>query len=86
MPIPERRATARVVFGHGLLFAGWMFQPANRGAARALPPPARSERIAASIPGARLHTIADCGHTSSWEQPVAITALLREFLATVDGS
>ncbi|WP_039805212.1 alpha/beta fold hydrolase [Nocardia araoensis] len=48
-------------------------------------PPARSERIAEAIPGARLHTITDCGHTSSLEQAAAITALLREFLATVDG-
>ncbi|WP_040695611.1 alpha/beta fold hydrolase [Nocardia vinacea] len=49
-------------------------------------PPARSERIAELIPAARLHTIADCGHTSSLEQPTAITVLLRDFLGTIDGS
>ncbi|WP_063040010.1 alpha/beta fold hydrolase [Nocardia pseudovaccinii] len=43
-------------------------------------PPARSERIAELIPGARLHAIADCGHTSSLEQPTAITELLQDFL------
>ncbi|WP_174189609.1 alpha/beta fold hydrolase [Nocardia barduliensis] len=56
------------------------------GADDAATPPPRSERIAALIPDARLHTIADCGHTSSLEQPAAITALLQEFLATVDGA
>ncbi|WP_425298377.1 alpha/beta fold hydrolase, partial [Nocardia abscessus] len=48
-------------------------------------PPPRSERIAELIPAARLHTLADCGHTSSLEQPAAVTALLQEFLATIDG-
>ncbi|MGK8488289.1 alpha/beta fold hydrolase [Nocardia asiatica] len=56
------------------------------GADDAATPLARSERIAALIPGARLHAIMDCGHTSSLEQPAAITALLQEFLATVDES
>ncbi|MBF6338589.1 alpha/beta fold hydrolase [Nocardia abscessus] len=49
-------------------------------------PPARSERIAELIPAARLHTVADCGHSSSLEQPATITALLQEFLAAVDGA
>ncbi|MGQ4601415.1 alpha/beta fold hydrolase [Nocardia sp. R6R-6] len=49
-------------------------------------PPARSERIAELIPAARLHTISDCGHTSSLEQPTVVTALLQEFLATVGRS
>ncbi|WP_280314785.1 alpha/beta fold hydrolase [Nocardia abscessus] len=55
------------------------------GADDAATPPPRSERIAELIPAARLHTLADCGHTSSLEQPAAVTALLQEFLATVDG-
>ena len=44
-------------------------------------PPVKSERIAERIPGARLEQIADCGHTSTLEQPEAVTALLRNFLA-----
>jgi pimeloyl-ACP methyl ester carboxylesterase len=47
-------------------------------------PPPRSERIAELIPAARLHTIANCGHTSSLEQPAVTTALVQEFLATID--
>ncbi|MFE9319894.1 alpha/beta fold hydrolase [Nocardia sp. NPDC052278] len=50
------------------------------GAEDTATPPARSERIAELIPDARLRTIADCGHTSSLEQPTAITALLQDFL------
>jgi 3-oxoadipate enol-lactonase len=44
-------------------------------------PPYKSERIAQRIPGARLEQIADCGHSSSLEQPETVTALLRDFLA-----
>jgi pimeloyl-ACP methyl ester carboxylesterase len=47
-------------------------------------PPVQSERIAARIPGARLEVVADCGHTSTLEQPAAITALLDKFLTAVD--
>jgi 3-oxoadipate enol-lactonase len=47
-------------------------------------PPARAQRIAALIPGARLRLVADCGHTSTLEQPAVISGLLAEFLATVD--
>jgi pimeloyl-ACP methyl ester carboxylesterase len=43
-------------------------------------PPYKSEQIAQRIPGARLDQIADCGHTSTLEQPEAITTLLRDFL------
>ena len=46
---------------------------------KATPPP-ESERIVARIPGARLHVVPDCGHTSTLEQPAAITGLLTEFL------
>ncbi|WP_236794632.1 alpha/beta fold hydrolase [Amycolatopsis sp. GM8] len=44
-------------------------------------PVAESERIAAAIRGAELRVVPDCGHTSSLEQPAAITALLEKFLA-----
>lgn len=47
-------------------------------------PPARATEIAALIPGAQLHIVPDCGHSSTLEQPGTITGLLREFLATVD--
>jgi 3-oxoadipate enol-lactonase len=43
-------------------------------------PPYKSERIAERIPGARLEQIADCGHSSTLEQPETVTALLRDFL------
>lgn len=43
-------------------------------------PPMRAERIAHRIPAARLHTIPDSGHSSTLEQPAAVTALLRDFL------
>lgn len=45
-------------------------------------PPVESERIAATIPGAQLHIVPDCGHTSTLEQPAAITALLTDFLSS----
>lgn len=44
-------------------------------------PPEKARRIAALIPGAELHIIPDCGHTSTLEQPSAITELLDGFLA-----
>jgi 3-oxoadipate enol-lactonase len=43
-------------------------------------PPAKAERIAALIPGARLEIIPECGHTSPLEQPERITELLVAFL------
>ncbi|MCT2594353.1 alpha/beta hydrolase [Streptomyces sp. N2-109] len=51
------------------------------GADDAATPPARSQRIAAAISGARLETLPDCGHSSTLEQPGAVNALLRDFLA-----
>lgn len=39
-----------------------------------------SEEIAASVSGARLSIIEDCGHLSSMERPQAVTALLRDWL------
>ena len=48
-------------------------------------PPKRSRRIAELIPGARLEIVPNCGHSSTIEQPEAVTALLQAFLAEVDG-
>lgn len=53
------------------------------GADDAATPPARAERIAAGIAGARLETVPDCGHSSTLEQPETISGLLRDFLASV---
>lgn len=47
-------------------------------------PPEQAERIAGLIPGARLRVVADCGHSSTLEQPAAVSALLAEFLAEAD--
>jgi pimeloyl-ACP methyl ester carboxylesterase len=38
------------------------------------------DEMAASIPGARLALIEECGHLSTMEQPQAVTALLRQWL------
>lgn len=43
-------------------------------------PVAKSEAIASGIAGARLEVIADAGHSSTVEQPEAVTALVREHL------
>jgi 3-oxoadipate enol-lactonase len=47
-------------------------------------PPDQSRRIAELIPGARLEIVADSGHSSTIEQPEAVTALVRSFLDEVD--
>ncbi|MGW0948984.1 alpha/beta fold hydrolase [Streptomyces sp. NPDC002623] len=44
-------------------------------------PPARAERIAAGVTGARLEVLPGSGHSSTLEQPVAVTVLIRDFLA-----
>ncbi|MFI5606923.1 alpha/beta fold hydrolase [Amycolatopsis sp. NPDC051903] len=44
-------------------------------------PPAEAGELAARIPGAELHVLPDCGHSSSLERPAAITGLLEEFFA-----
>ncbi len=54
------------------------------GADDAATPVAKSEKIAATIPGARLEVIPACGHTSTLEQADAVTGLLREFLDTLE--
>ncbi len=45
-------------------------------------PPAKARRIAERVPGARLEIVPDCGHSSTVEQPAAVTGLIREFLAS----
>ncbi len=47
-------------------------------------PPAHAQRIAAGIPGAAMAIVPDCGHSSTLEQPAAITGLLSEFLGATD--
>jgi pimeloyl-ACP methyl ester carboxylesterase len=50
------------------------------GAEDQLTPPERAAEIAAGIRGARLVTVADCGHLSTLEQPRAVTRALLEWL------
>lgn len=49
-----------------------------------LTPPDCSREIAAAIPSARLHLLADCGHMLTWEQPQAVAQLLDDWLAGLD--
>jgi pimeloyl-ACP methyl ester carboxylesterase len=44
--------------------------------------PAKAQRIHDTIAGSRLVTIAHAGHTSSVEQPQAVTTAIEEFLAS----
>ncbi|MBE0626322.1 MAG: alpha/beta fold hydrolase [Burkholderiales bacterium] len=46
----------------------------------ALTPPARHEKIAAGIEGARLEVLDDCGHLSTLEKPAQVNAALRRWL------
>ena len=45
--------------------------------------PAKAQRIHEAVAGSRLVTIPHAGHTSSVEQPQAVTAAIEEFLASV---
>jgi pimeloyl-ACP methyl ester carboxylesterase len=47
-------------------------------------PPERSRTIAGAIPGARLEIVANSGHSSTVEQPAALTSLIQSFLTEVD--
>jgi len=47
-------------------------------------PPEHARRIASIVGGAKLAIVPDCGHSSTLEQPDAISGLLAEFLADVD--
>ncbi|MFE9786937.1 alpha/beta fold hydrolase [Nocardia salmonicida] len=49
-------------------------------------PVPHSRHIASLIPHAQLHTIPACGHSSSLEQPQAVTELLHSFLASIESS
>jgi pimeloyl-ACP methyl ester carboxylesterase len=51
------------------------------GDADALTPPECSQEIAAAVPQAELHVLPACGHLLTWEQPGAVNALLRDWLA-----
>lgn len=46
-----------------------------------LTPPGMSAEIAAGIPGARLETVADCGHLSTIERPDPVTKLLSDWFS-----
>ncbi|HEY2298030.1 MAG TPA: alpha/beta fold hydrolase [Jatrophihabitans sp.] len=45
--------------------------------------PEKAQRVAARVPGARLEIVPNSGHSSTVEQPAAVTALIEEFLASV---
>jgi pimeloyl-ACP methyl ester carboxylesterase len=47
----------------------------------ALTPPALSEELARSIPGARLVVVEECGHLAPLEQPDAVNQALEDWLA-----
>jgi pimeloyl-ACP methyl ester carboxylesterase len=47
-----------------------------------LTPPELSQEIADGIPGARLETVATCGHLSTLERPEVVTRLLVEFFGS----
>jgi len=47
-------------------------------------PVKRSEQIVSLIPGSRLEIVPYAGHSSTVEQPEAVTALIKPFLAEVD--
>lgn len=51
------------------------------GAEDVATPVAKSERLVELIPGARLEVIPKAGHSSTLENPEAVTALISEFLA-----
>lgn len=51
------------------------------GADDQLTVPDCSREIAAAVPGAQLHLLAECGHMLTWEQPQAVTQRLLDWLA-----
>jgi len=53
------------------------------GSEDAISPPEEMRRIAGAIPGARLVEVPDAGHMSPMENPAAVNAALREFLASL---
>jgi pimeloyl-ACP methyl ester carboxylesterase len=53
------------------------------GADDAATKPDKARRIVARVRGARLEIVPECGHSSTVEQPAAVTALLDQFLASL---
>jgi pimeloyl-ACP methyl ester carboxylesterase len=51
------------------------------GAQDELTPPHLADEMAAGISGARLVTVADCGHMSTMERPQAVTRALVEWMS-----
>jgi len=49
-----------------------------------LTPPALSQKMHDLIPGSQLHTVANGGHMAPLEQPEAVNAHVRRFLAALD--
>ena len=54
------------------------------GDADALTPPECSREVVAAVPQAELHVLPACGHLLTWEQPEAVNALLRDWLARLE--
>lgn len=48
-----------------------------------LTPPECAREMAEAIPGAQLQLLPECGHMLTWEQPQAVTTLLRDWLAAL---
>ena len=44
-------------------------------------PPAKAERIAKKIPGAKLNVIPEAGHLCTIEEPLAVTSAIEDFLS-----
>ena len=53
---------------------------AGRASSGALMPAEASRWLAGTLPQARLHLLADCGHAVFLSQPAACAALIRSFL------
>ncbi len=68
---PDSRATLAAVACPALVLCGRH---------DALTPPTEHEAMAAAIPGGRFAVVEDAGHLSTIEQPVAVTAMLRDWL------
>ena len=84
----DRRGTARAVRGVALRKS--IYAELDRitvptlvivGADDKPTPTPKARRIADRVPGARLEIVPNAGHSSTVEQPAAITALLSDFLA-----
>lgn len=54
------------------------------GRSDVLTPPEHAQEMAATIPGARLEILDECGHMLTWEQPQRINTLLADWLDGLD--